>query len=163
MALMQTKLFGRLTVVALVWWLASAAQGAHAQEAPVGQDDVPPAPRREVHLDDPSVTLEAAPRHPRRATRLIRTGGILVGLGFLGIIVGSGVSSSLREPCDEDSEFCYEPISDAAALMVMMAPVLLVGIIVAGRGGGLRGRERRLTAGVELTGGRYGLRLLGRF
>ena len=44
-----------------------------------------------------------------------------------------------------------------------MSPALLVGIITLVRGAQLQVRDRRLSAGVQLAGGRYGVALMGRF
>lgn len=171
---MQKERVGRAWLVTLVLMVLGTASGAGAQ--------APPTPRDEDKLTDatlerartsPGLQLNAAypllpaddgPRHPRRGQRLVRTGGSLLGLGLLGIIMGATISSSNYEPCDEE-EFCIDfgPSFGAIASAAMMAPLLLVGLITVGRGARLRARERRLSAGVQLGGGRYGVSLMGRF
>jgi len=161
--------------VTLALMVVGGANLAQAQDAPALRDEekltdatferARTSPGLRLNTAYPLRPLDEAPRHPRRGQRLVRAGGSLVGLGLLGIIMGATISSSNYEPCDDEEEFCVDfgPSFGAIGSAAMMAPLLLVGLITAGRGARLRARERRVSAGVQLGGGRYGVSLMGRF
>ncbi|MBK6810412.1 MAG: hypothetical protein IPG81_16250 [Sandaracinaceae bacterium] len=161
-------------LVTLVLVVMGATNLARAQEAPTLRVDTKltdeameharMSPGLQTNTASPMPTLHSRPRHPRRGQRLVRTGGTLLGLGVLGIMLGGVISAALYEPCDDDS-YCFDfgPEVGVLASVVMMCPLFVVGVITAGRGARRRARERRLSAHVQLAGGRYGLALMGRF
>lgn len=157
----------RVTLVLLVLGAANVAQ---AQEDPTLQDEdmltdealehARTSPDLQVNAPSRRLTLREAPRHPLRGQRMLRTGGSLVGLGLFGIMVGAA-QSALYEPCDD----CFEPGPSFGVIFaaLIMHPLLVVGVAAAGRGARLRARARRLSAGVQLAAGHYGVTLMGRF
>ncbi|MBK8590268.1 MAG: hypothetical protein IPN77_14260 [Sandaracinaceae bacterium] len=164
-----------MTLVLLVF---GATNVARAQEAPTLREDTkltdeameharrsPGLQVNPVNTAYPRLTLHEGPRHPRRGQRLVRTGGLLMGLGTVGIILGAASNSSAFDRCEDDDSYCFDfsPEVSVGASVAVMSPLLIVGLIAASSGARRRGQARRLSARVELAGGRYGFALMGRF
>ena len=161
-------------LVILVLVVMGATNVSRAQEAPTLREGAKLPDERMEHARmspglqsntaHPLLTLHEGPRHPRRGQRLVRAGGLLLGIGIAGIILGAASNSAAFDRCDDDS-FCFDfsPEVSVRASVAVMSPVLIVGVVTTISGARHRARARRLSARLQWTGGRYGLALSGRF
>ncbi|MBK6810410.1 MAG: hypothetical protein IPG81_16240 [Sandaracinaceae bacterium] len=162
----------------LVLVVMGATNVARAQQAPTLREDtkltdeVMEHARRSpgLHVTPantayPWLTLRDRPRHPLRGQRLVRTGGLLMGLGIVGIILGAASNSSAFDRCEDDESFCFDfsPEVSVGVSVAAMSPLLIVGLTTLSSGARRRGQARRLAARVQLAGGRYGLAFAGQF
>jgi hypothetical protein len=168
-----TRLVTLVLVVMLGATNVSRAQGAPTQreDAKLTGEALEHARRspglrvNPVNTTYPMLTLHEGPRHPQRGQRLVRTGGLLLGLGIVGIILGAASNSPAFDPCDDDESFCFDfsPEVSVGASVAAMSPLLIVGVIALSSGARRRAQARRLAARVQLAAGHYGVVLVGSF